>query len=87
MAIDTPIKVQASTKVKLQINTSGAWRNVIEFDSADHQNGVMVMRHAPAIATLGKGTLRIVLADGSQTALFSWTSKQGWCACETGRAL
>jgi hypothetical protein len=87
MAMNAPIKVQATTKVKLQINISGAWRNVIEFDGADHQNAVMVMRHAPAIATLGKGTLRIVSADGSQTALFSWTSKQGWCDCETGRAV
>jgi hypothetical protein len=76
-----------STNVKLQINTSGAWRNVVEFDGADHENAVLAMRHAPAIATLGNGTLRIVSADGSQTALFSWTAKQGWRDCETGRAL
>jgi hypothetical protein len=79
--------MSTTTTVKLQINTAGAWRNVIDFDGAVTQNAVEVMRHAPAIAALGKATLRIVSADGLQTALFSWTAKQGWCDCETGRAL
>lgn len=75
-----------TTNVKLQINTSGAWRNVIEFDGSIRENVFEVMRYSTFIAILGKATLRIVTADGSQTALCSWTAKQGWRDCETGRA-
>jgi hypothetical protein len=73
--------------VKLQINTAGAWRNVIEFDAAEVEDAGAVMFHASVIARVGSATLRIVTADGMQTALCSWTADEGWRDFATGKAL
>jgi hypothetical protein len=76
-----------SRPVKLQINTSGAWRNVIEFDAGEVEDAGAVMHHATTLARVGNATLRIVTADGMQTALCSWTPDQGWRDFATGRTL
>lgn len=64
--------------VKLQINTAGAWRNVIDFDASDEKAAAAVMGHAAVLAVVGRATLRIATADGLQTALASWTLDKGW---------
>lgn len=66
--------------VKLQINTSGAWRNVISFDAADEKASGQVLAAAPVLAEIGRGTLRIVIDDGLQEVLQSWTPEKGWHA-------
>lgn len=78
---------QPEKRVRLQINTAGGWRNVIDFDAADHLVGASVMEHSVELAKIGKATLRIVTADGLQTALCAWTSAKGWYDFKTGAPL
>lgn len=73
--------------VALQINTTGAWRNVIKFDAANDEDSHKVMKHAPALAIVGSGTLRIVTDDGLQQGLTFWDIKRGWCDFKTGRPI
>lgn len=68
-------------KVKLQINTSGAWRDVLRFCTHDTDTDLvqvsaanMVLHADPSGAT----TLRLVTDDGRQTALIRWDVKKGW---------
>lgn len=70
-----------SSPCKLQINSRGAWRDVLGFDSdamraealqVAASNLVMIADHS------GRTTLRIVLADGLQTVLQHWTYEKGW---------
>lgn len=78
---------QPEKRVRLQINTAGGWRNVIDFNAADHAEAGHVMGHSAALAEIGKATLRIVTADGLQTALCSWSPDKGWCDFKTGAPL
>lgn len=71
--------------VRLQINTAGAWRNVIDFDAADHKVRDSVMAHSAQLAEIGKATLRIVTADGLQTALCSWSRDKVWRNFKDGK--
>ena len=66
--------------LKLQVNTSGAWRNVIEFDRGDDLACAAVLTAAPLLAAAaGPGaTLRICSADGLQTVQSHWAVGQGW---------
>lgn len=65
--------------VKLQINDSGSWRNVIRFDAADDQVAAQVME---AAATLGhaseRTTFRIAIDDCLSTTLMRWSREKGW---------
>lgn len=54
--------------VKLQINSSGAWRDVLRFDIDEHD----VEAIQAAAVNL------VVLADALQTALIRWDAKRGW---------
>jgi hypothetical protein len=81
-------EAQADTKpVALQINTAGAWRNVIRFDAVNDEDSHKVMRHAPALAIVGSGTLRIVTDDGLQQCITAWDMKRGWYDFKTGQPL
>lgn len=68
----------APKPVQLQINTSGAWRNVVGFNAGDAEACGVIEYHAPALAVVGSGTLRIVIADGSQQVLRHWSLAEGW---------
>lgn len=60
--------------MKLQINQSGAWRNVIEYPI---QRDAEVREHAVALVRLASlGTIRILDATGAVAA--SWDARQGW---------
>lgn len=61
---------------KLQINTNGAWRNVVDFDADKHGDAIQV--HAPPLAAIIGAKLRICTADGLQTALMYWDPEHGW---------
>lgn len=64
--------------VKLQINTAGAWRNVIAFDASDEDASNKVLEASPVLAGVGQATLRIVIDDGLQEVLTHWTPDKGW---------
>lgn len=61
---------------RLQINTAGAWRNVLDFDADKH--GDQVQEHAASLGAIIDAKLRIITADGLQQVLLYWDSKRGW---------
>lgn len=67
--------------VKLQINNSGAWRDVVHFD-IDAQDAEAIQVAAVNLVVLadpaGRSSLRIATADALQTALVRWDAKKGW---------
>lgn len=70
-----------SRPCKLQINQSGAWRDVLRFDI--DLVDVEALQFAAANLVLladpnGNTSLRIATADTFQTALIRWTAKRGW---------
>jgi hypothetical protein len=72
--------------VKLQIKTSGAWREVIGFDAAKDVECGEVMAAADMLARIAKATCRIVIANSdaprSPTVLMNWTPDAGWRAAK-----
>lgn len=64
--------------VKLQVNTSGAWRDVVSFDAADPVNFEKVMEAAQTLGDVTGAAFRIVIRDGQQTCLRSWSPGKGW---------
>ena len=67
--------------VKLQINTSGAWKDIPRFD-IDAVDDQAIQIAAVNLVELaypeGRAKLRIATADAWQTALVYWDGKQGW---------
>ena len=78
-AIAAAIAVPA-IKLKLQINTTGAWRNVIDFERDDDLACAAVLTAAPLLAAAAElgAKLRICSADGLQKAHSHWQAGQGW---------
>lgn len=64
--------------VKLQVNTSGAWKDVVRFDAADPVASDKVMQAAPLLGDVSGATFRIAMCDSYQTVLMSWTPDKGW---------
>jgi hypothetical protein len=66
---------------KLQINSTGAWRDVLRFD-IDQVDSVALMDAASNLLVVadpdGKATLRIATADTFQHALTRWDAEKGW---------
>lgn len=62
--------------VRLQVNTSGAWRNVMDFDVADESDVLAVAPHLFGCAT-HPGSLRIIV-PGETGWLAMWTPAEGW---------
>lgn len=66
---------------KLQINTKGAWRDVLSFDldKVDAEALQVAAANLVVIADPdGRTGLRISTADGFQTALTRWDARKGW---------
>ena len=74
--------------LKLQVNTSGAWRNVIDFPRDDDLACAHVLTAAPLLAAAaGPGaTLRICSADGLQKVHSHWQAGKGWRGALPGAA-
>lgn len=70
-----------SRPCKLQINNSGAWRDVVRFD-IDAQDAEAIQAAAVNLVVLadptGRTSLRIATADAFQKALIRWDAKKGW---------
>lgn len=70
---------------RLQINTSGAWRNVVDFDldQLDELKEAKLLDSAATMAACAQPekppTLRVVTtADGLQDPLMHWSASEGW---------
>lgn len=66
--------------VKLQVNTSGAWKDVVSFDAADPVDSAKVQDAAQTLGDVSGATFRIVIRDGMQTVLTHWSREHGWKA-------
>lgn len=66
--------------VKLQVNTAGAWKDVVRFDADDARATDQVTDAAEALGQVGGGaiTFRIVSDDPLPCVLFNWKHGQGW---------
>ena len=66
--------------LRLQVNTNGAWRNIIDFPRDDDIICAQVLTAAPLLAAAAgpRATLRIVSADGLQTVHSHWQAGKGW---------
>jgi hypothetical protein len=65
----------------LQINTAGAWRNVVEFDVANTDATDRVLEAGATLAAYGLNSpkVRIVKMEGGYAApLLRWCPKTGW---------
>lgn len=66
---------------KLQINQSGAWRDIIRFnlDDVDVEALQVAAANLVNIANpTGKATLRIVTDNGLPATLIHWDAQKGW---------
>jgi hypothetical protein len=72
----------AFNPVKLQINTAGAWRDVIEFDAGNDEESREVMHLAARLGLIAKATFRVVIPNAKQprspTVLTRWSPEAGW---------
>lgn len=68
---------------KLQINTAGAWRDVLRFD-LDAVDAEALQVAAANLVIIGnpsgRATLRIVTDNGLTDVLVHWDAKKGWTA-------
>lgn len=68
--------------VKLQINTTGAWRDVITFDADNDVQCGEVMHAGEILGRTGKASLRIAVIDSPQPrspiVLMYWTEATAW---------
>jgi len=74
--------MSAAKPVKLQINTNGAWRDVIAFDAAADVECGEVMSAADTLGRIGKAAFRVVMTNSpvprSPEVLLHWTPEAGW---------
>lgn len=53
----------------LQLNTTGAWRNVVKFDGTKKRKLRAAMAAGKGLADISNGSARIAKDDGHQTAI------------------
>lgn len=72
---------EAIKPVKLQLNCTGAWRDVIRWDAADDAASDQVVAAAETLGRIGRASCRIAVADEggrSPTVLTHWSLDHGW---------
>lgn len=77
---------KADRPVKLQINTAGAWRDVITFDVECEDE---VLYHAPNLVGCSVHPDRVsmrVIIPGDTAPLLHWTHENGWREWASGAA-
>lgn len=70
-----------SRPCKLQINTSGAWRDLLRFDIDTIDADALQVAAAELVSIAdpeGRTTLRITIADSLQSVIVRWDAKKGW---------
>lgn len=63
--------------VVLQLNTSGAWRNLVKFDGAKARLLKKAMSAGKALADIANASARIAKDDSYQTALAHYAAGDG----------
>lgn len=63
--------------VVLQLNTSGAWRNLVKFDGSKARMLKKAMSAGKALADIANASARIAMDDGHQTAVAHYTAGDG----------
>ena len=80
---------QEPNLVKLQINTAGAWRDVLRFD-IDAVDVKAIQAASVQLVEVaypqGGASLRIVTTEAYPRALWHWDLKRGWEAVMSGIA-
>lgn len=62
--------------MQLQINETGAWRNVITFKEEDRET---VMTHGERLAELSAGRAKLQIIETAERNVVSyWTPEAGW---------
>ncbi|WP_198086634.1 hypothetical protein [Variovorax sp. E3] len=66
--------------LKLQLNNSGAWKDVVHFDGADETEAERVLEAATTLGDLDTGnvTFRVVTEDAYPEVVTSWSKHFGW---------
>lgn len=74
------IPAAPGVRLRLQINSAGAWRTVVDYPADDDLACAQVLTAGPVLAMLGgrNVTLRICSADALQTVHSHWDRKSGW---------
>lgn len=72
----TAMTTQDPRIVRLQVNNSGAWRNVMDFDLEWEEDVLAMAPHLFGMAT-HPGTLRITV-PGESGWLAHWSQRDGW---------
>ena len=72
--------MSATKPVKLQVNTSGAWKNLVAFDAADGPKCAQALEAAEMLGNLHGGSVafRVATDDASSLALMHWSKGEGW---------
>jgi hypothetical protein len=71
-------KAVTAKPVKLQVNTSGAWKDVAFFDAGNGEVGDQVVQGAEAISRATSTPFRVVMHDGLQSVLMHCDPVKGW---------
>lgn len=64
--------------VESQVNTSGAWRNVVTFDACKDVECCEVLGAAETLGRISGANFRVVIKDAMQTPLMHWKAETGW---------
>lgn len=74
-----PAGKPAGLRLRLQVNTSGAWRNVIEFERGDDVACANVIAAAPLLAAAaGPGATLRICSRHEDLAYSHWQADEGW---------
>lgn len=66
--------------VKLQVNNSGAWKDVLKFDASENHVGAEIQDavHQMGIHDPRNISFRIAIDDSMNEVLLVWTKAEGW---------
>ena len=66
--------------IKLQLNNSGAWKDVTHFDASDDAVGQQVLDAADTLGRINahRVTYRLVTEDALPAVLMTWNKDVGW---------
>lgn len=64
--------------VKLQVNTSGAWKDVLFFDAGNDEKTGQVLHGVDILGPVGSSSFRLAMRDAEQTVLMHWSAGKGW---------
>jgi hypothetical protein len=69
---------KATKPVKLQSNTRGGWRDVLEFDANDQEKTDDIMHCAACLFAEVEGSKLRIIMPGHTAPLVNWTYADGW---------